>query len=91
MPKAPKLRLFVWEGVLRDYTSGVAFALAYSADHARRLIVARDFTSVAQQARLLSGEVSIYDESLQPTIAHELYEEPRVYDEPWGFYLRGGG
>ena len=34
----PKLKLYVWEDVLADYTSGVMFALATSAAEARRLI-----------------------------------------------------
>jgi len=32
-----KLRLYVWQGVLADYTDGVMFALAYSVDEARKL------------------------------------------------------
>lgn len=33
----PKLRLYVWEGVLQDYTPGMAVALATSPAHARQL------------------------------------------------------
>lgn len=33
-----KLKLYVWEGVLRDYTNGIMFALAESAEDARKLI-----------------------------------------------------
>ena len=33
-----KLKLYVWTNVLKDYTSGIAFALAESPDHARYLI-----------------------------------------------------
>ena len=32
------LRLYVWPDVFTDYTSGIAFALAPSADEARKLI-----------------------------------------------------
>lgn len=32
------LKLFVWEGVLTDYTSGVMLALAEDVDEARQLI-----------------------------------------------------
>lgn len=35
-----QLKLFVWENVLRDYTSGVIFALAEDVDSARKLICA---------------------------------------------------
>jgi hypothetical protein len=33
-----KLKLYVWEDVLCDYTTGVAFALAGSPEEARELI-----------------------------------------------------
>lgn len=33
------LKLFVWDGVLTDYSSGIMFALAHDVDEARRLIV----------------------------------------------------
>ena len=34
-----KLKLYVWEDVLRDYTSGIAFALAESPEEARELVI----------------------------------------------------
>lgn len=34
------LKLYVWQNVLRDYTAGMAVALAHDADEARRLILA---------------------------------------------------
>ena len=33
-----KLRLYVWENVLGDWTPGIMFALASSVDEARRLL-----------------------------------------------------
>jgi hypothetical protein len=36
-PLAP-LKLYVWEGVLTDYTDGIIFALARSEKQARRLV-----------------------------------------------------
>jgi hypothetical protein len=33
-----KLKLFVWEGVLTDWTSGMAVAYAYSAEEAVELL-----------------------------------------------------
>ena len=36
--KSKKLKLYVWEDVLRDYTSGIMVALAYSVSEARSLI-----------------------------------------------------
>ena len=40
--KPAPLRLYVWEGVLTDYTSGIAFALARSVEQARKLLIAED-------------------------------------------------
>lgn len=34
-----KLKLYVWEGVLCDYTCGMMCALATSPDHARKLLL----------------------------------------------------
>jgi hypothetical protein len=34
-----KLKLYVWEEVLCDYTCGVIFALATDPEHARRLVM----------------------------------------------------
>jgi hypothetical protein len=36
--KPRKLKLYVWEGVLCDYTSGAMWALAYSVEQARELV-----------------------------------------------------
>jgi len=40
--KTKKLKLFVWEGVLEDYTPGIAFALAENVDSARKQIIKKD-------------------------------------------------
>jgi len=39
---ARKLKLYVWENVLREYTCGVMFALAYSVADARKLIIKKE-------------------------------------------------
>lgn len=36
---ANNLKLFVWQGVLCDYTSGIAFALAKNVEEAREAIL----------------------------------------------------
>lgn len=38
MKRAKKLKLYVWEDVLSDYTSGIAFALAENSTEARQMI-----------------------------------------------------
>lgn len=47
--RAKKLKLFVWEGVLRDYTSGVMFALAKDKESARQAILKKiDYSDTAK-------------------------------------------
>lgn len=55
-----KLKLYVWEGVLTDYTSGIAFALAYSAKEARQLIIAQHGYATGQLIEDLKARPSVY-------------------------------
>lgn len=71
-----KIRLYIWDNILPDWTSGVAFAAAKSVDQARKAILA----SFPQDN--LSGLA---------VLAEQLAEEPaQVLDAPAGGYLRGG-
>jgi hypothetical protein len=55
------LKLFVWEDVLCDYTSGIMFALAEDVEQARYLIGGDDpLDSVLE--RDLKGEPEVYTE-----------------------------
>ncbi len=38
---AKKLKLYVWEDVLRNYSTGVAFAYAESPSEARKMVLAK--------------------------------------------------
>jgi hypothetical protein len=69
------LRLFIWKKVWCDYTCGVAFALALTADDARRLVLD------GMKDSPLSAEL----------LARELTDEPEVYEQPYGFGVMGGG
>lgn len=94
------LRLFVWEGVLTDYTDGIMFALADSADQARDMICPR-WTEAEERIR--NGTAVSDERPFGPepgvnsghgycvTMMHqELRAEPDVYDSPKGFALWGG-
>lgn len=71
-----KLRLFVWENVLNEWTSGAMWALAYDVDQARELCVRAAYP----------------DWRVPPPHAFdELKKDPLVIDEPHGFAVRGGG
>ena len=52
-----KLSLYVWEGVLCDYTCGAMFALAHDAEEARRVILAKENSSSIKEG--LGGEPEV--------------------------------
>lgn len=53
-----KLKLYVWHGVLYDYTPGIAFALATSPEEAKELI---GLVGNWDGLRLDGVEVEVYD------------------------------
>lgn len=81
------LHLYVWKDVFRDYTPGIAFALAHNEDEARMLIL----------ASMDYGDAEAYwawrndPEKLWEYPYAELREAPEVHDEPFGIKIYGGG
>ena len=71
-----KLKLFVWENVLEDWTSGVMFALAENVEDARK--------SILNKCEKEDGYIS-------KTLQSDLAIEPKVIDNSEGFYVWGGG
>lgn len=69
-----ELKLYVWEGVLCDYTDGIMFALAESVEEAR-------------QAILESADGWAFPGS---RIDADLRIEPKEYSSKVGFFLFGG-
>ncbi len=69
-----KLKLFVWEDVLEDYTCGIMFALAESVDQAREMIKAKN--------------PNYEDDRI---MKRDLKTDPKIIDQPEGFYSYGGG
>ena len=70
------LKLFIWEDVLTDHTSGIAFALAESVEEAREIIFAKKMEE--------SGYIGT-------TFETDLASEPKVINNKEGFYIWGGG
>lgn len=58
-----KLQLYVWEGIRRDYTCGIGFAVARSKEQAIEAIhkVSETWEWNAYAGELLSNEPKIYD------------------------------
>lgn len=92
------LKLFVWDGVLVDYTSGVMFALAEDANQARDAICPG---WTAAEAAIVGGANPDRPFGPQPgvnggagycaSIMHEdLRGEPKVYESTVGFSCWGG-
>ena len=71
------LKLFVWEDVLSDYTSGVMFALAKDVEQARKVILDK----YKKKYGLLHFE---------KTLQRDFASQPRVIDKAEGFYIWGG-
>ena len=71
-----ELKLYVWEGVLTDYSSGVMFALAHSTKEAREVILKKETDS--------SGYVGTY-------LKNDLKGRPQIVSKPEGFTCWGGG
>ena len=79
-----KLKLFVWEGVLTDYTSGVIFALARDAQHARELVCAKEGINPKTGKSLTNSEYT-------PRVWLDMKKEPQVVTKPEAFLVWGGG
>ncbi len=73
---ARPLRLYVWEGVLCDYTCGMIVALAPDLPTARRLV----------RSRAARGGGCFTDD-----IEDALKGRPQVCRRPTARYVRGGG
>lgn len=54
MPKK-KMKLFVWPGVLTDWSSGIAFALAESPEEAKAILVTRGLPERHWQGTMIDG------------------------------------
>jgi hypothetical protein len=70
------LKLFIWENVLTNHTSGIAFALAENLEEARKVILDK-----------CEKECGYTPKTLQIDLA----SEPKVIDNSEGFYVWGGG
>jgi hypothetical protein len=55
------MKLFVWEDVLTDYTSGMVVAIAKDVDEARRVACGGDVDSGNWIARELSAKPEVID------------------------------
>lgn len=74
------LKLFVWHGVLTDYTDGVMFALAPDVESAREAIMR---AAGAKKAKKPEDHVSAWERDLRG--------EPEVVTGTAGFFVCGGG
>ena len=73
-----KLKLFVWEGVLTDYTKGIMFALAFSVDEARNVIMEKE------------GNGTFDNPTYEDPVYDGLCGEPKVFESATGYVVWGG-
>ena len=74
--KKEKWKLYIWHGVRRDYTDGIAFAVAHNIEEARNAI-----KNICLGER--KWELDCYK--------GELMNEPEIRDIPSGDWISGGG
>lgn len=58
-----RLKLYVWENVLRDYTYGIAFAYAEDSEKARKLVIEKlgyTHTDLSLEPREVKGAEGFY-------------------------------
>lgn len=74
-----KLKIYVWEGILADWTSGLAFALANTKKEAIEILYKKYLKDIKSEggAELFKNELLII--------------EPIVKTTKCGFYIMGGG
>lgn len=83
----PKLKLYLWESVLWDYTPGVAFALAFDENQARRLIFEKKCPEELDLLDLENNEKGLEEHWFY----RDLVKDPLVIEYPFGYSLSGGG
>lgn len=74
-----KLKLYVWEGVLQDYSCGLAVAMAYSVEEAKALLAAK------------GCDKGCFDNGADWEDSKLDGEEPTVYEVPAAAWVFGGG
>jgi hypothetical protein len=87
-PPAPKLRLYVWENVLIDYTDGIMFALAESVEQARELCYQAQWGKDHPPGDTYTQAIAASDKY---SCAYDLLKEPRIVESAEGFVVWGGG
>lgn len=78
-----ELKLFVWEDVLTDWSSGIIFALAPDVDTARRLAAIKYMEEGGEYYKKFPLEDTV--------VWKQTSKPPLVITEPEGFYVWGGG
>jgi hypothetical protein len=81
---AKRLKLYVWEDVLTDYTSGVMFALASSVEEARDTILKKESEDTFNKMK--AGKPFYHG-----CVWQGLQGEPSVWETAVGFAVWGGG
>ena len=86
------MNLYVWHGVLRDYTPGMVVALASSLKEAREIVV-RDFVKSYSSGWPKKQKVlkEAYLAEKEAFIRAEISGSPEVIRKPESRWIYGGG
>ena len=92
------MKLYVWEGVLTDYSSGVIFALASSVDEARVMVRRAESTPERTDSKGRAWPAFVHPdeecsgglEDYVCAVCRDIRTAPGVYNSPVGFAVWGG-
>lgn len=78
------MKLYIWNGVLTDWSDGIAFAMAESLDEAHKVLLRGYHGDDCDVDGIMSGDVvSCLWNEIQ-------FKEPEVHESPYGFAMYGG-
>jgi hypothetical protein len=83
MTEKESLKMFVWNNVLTDYTSGMICVLAHNIEEARD-VIAHD----REWGIITRADGSVY---VGPLVCETEHTDPVVYDVPTVVHVWGGG
>jgi len=93
-----KLKLYVWENVLEDYTSGMVVVLAKNEKDAWELLYKEDSTAwwQLQGEPRVEGKGSYSEKAFKKLVEEKKFKSftainPQVITEPMAFVVWGGG
>lgn len=87
MTEPQKLKMFVWENVLEDYTPGLIVALAHNLEEAKQVVMEKakkDSGEYWESTGYRTGNKDTFESTMK-------YSSVQVVESPAAFFVYGGG